>query len=166
MTDNSRRLTCFDDIAARLPSKFAPPGQVKQSQPMTIPPVSTAKINDDNFGLKTDPAKQRAEREAKQRAKDIAQQKAAEQASNKDRYGLKAKAPDKALRRAFKVVSTKTDRYDKLVFTFANGHVWQQTDNRTRRSFTGDVSIEEGLLGSFMLYKKGKKSGIRVKRIK
>lgn len=87
-------------------------------------------------------------------------------ATKEENFGLKEKTPDVRQRIPFTVTKAKTDRYGKLLLTFSNGQKWLQTDTRTRRTFTGPVTIEEGLLGSFMLYKKGSTSGMRVKRIK
>ena len=53
-----------------------------------------------------------------------------------------------------------------VVITLDNGQVWKQIDNsRLRLSNDDDVTIRRAALGSFMLFKSGKKTMMRVKRI-
>jgi hypothetical protein len=54
----------------------------------------------------------------------------------------------------------------KAVITLDNGQVWKQIDSsRLRLSSDDQVTIRRASLGSFMLYKTGSKSLMRVKRI-
>ena len=54
----------------------------------------------------------------------------------------------------------------KVVITLDNGQVWSQVDRSSLRLSTHDkVSIRRASLGSFMLYKAGRKTPMRVKRV-
>ena len=65
-----------------------------------------------------------------------------------------------------RVTEVRTSATGKAVITLDNGQVWKQIDSsRLRLSGDDEVTIRRASLGSFMLYKTGSKSLMRVKRI-
>jgi len=65
-----------------------------------------------------------------------------------------------------RVLEVRKSATGKAIITLDNGQVWKQIDSsRLRLSSDDQVSIRRASLGSFMLYKTGSKSLMRVKRI-
>lgn len=63
------------------------------------------------------------------------------------------------------VVKAKKNRLGKLIITLDNGQVWKQTDGGYLGIKAGDsVTIEKGVMGSFMLQKSSGSKVIRVTR--
>jgi hypothetical protein len=67
---------------------------------------------------------------------------------------------------AARVSEVRKSATGKAIITLDNGQVWKQIDSsRLRLSSDDQVTIRRASLGSFMLYKTGSKSLMRVKRI-
>lgn len=67
---------------------------------------------------------------------------------------------------AARVLEVRKSATGKAIITLDNGQVWKQIDSsRLRLSSDDQVSIRRASLGSFMLYKTGSKSLMRVKHI-
>jgi len=67
---------------------------------------------------------------------------------------------------AARVSEVRQSATGKTIITLDNGQVWKQIDSsRLRLSSDDQVTIRRASLGSFMLYKTGSKSLMRVKRI-
>ena len=65
-----------------------------------------------------------------------------------------------------RVSAVRKSTTGKAIITLDNGQVWKQIDSsRLRLSGDDEVTIRRASLGSFMLYKTGSKSLMRVKRI-
>lgn len=65
-----------------------------------------------------------------------------------------------------RVLEVRKSTTGKAIITLDNGQVWKQIDSsRLRLSGDDQVTIRRASLGSFMLYKTGSKSLMRVKRI-
>jgi hypothetical protein len=65
-----------------------------------------------------------------------------------------------------RVLQVRKSATGKVVITLDNGQVWKQIDSsRLRLSGDDQITIRRASLGSFMLYKTGSKSLMRVKRI-
>ncbi len=64
------------------------------------------------------------------------------------------------------VAKIRASASGKAIITLDNGQVWAQTDNsRLRLSGYDKVTIRRASLGSYLLYKSGSKTSMRVKRI-
>jgi hypothetical protein len=150
LADNNARLMCFDDLSIKVVGTInVDKAHAAKASTVIAPATQLASV----------PVSVAASTKTRQNKRDF-NDKAAED------FGLIKKKQDIDKHYLFTVKKTKTDLYGKLIFTFANGQVWKQRDDRTRMPFTGAVTIKKGMLGSFFLFKKGSKSKIKVKRIK
>jgi len=86
-----------------------------------------------------------------------------------EQFGLEHKVKTETLADTFAGTVTKTTKTarGKLILTFDNGSVWQQTTDTTLKVKEGEtVLIERGLLGAFYLKKEGLNKRMKVKRVK
>ncbi|MCQ8847731.1 hypothetical protein NQT74_03995 [Alteromonas stellipolaris] len=86
-----------------------------------------------------------------------------------EQFGLEHKVKTETLADTFAGTVTKITKTarGKLILTFDNGSVWQQTTDTTLKVKEGEtVLIERGLLGAFYLKKEGLNKRMKVKRVK
>lgn len=86
-----------------------------------------------------------------------------------EQFGLEHKVKTETLADTFAGTVTKITKTarGKLILTFDNGTVWQQTIDTTLKVKEGEtVLIERGVLGAFFLKKEGLNTRMKVKRVK
>ncbi len=148
------RILCLENALRRSsPGISAPTPEPQVQQPPAEEASAVANVDNDIVSPSA---------ETEPRASDIAPQV-------NENFGLKEKRPVEETT-AMRVIVTSVRRSlrNKLIFETKDGHVWQQTDQRTARYEDAPFAAEirPGSLGSFFLKPDSSSVSVRVRRDK
>jgi hypothetical protein len=148
--DSLKRLVCYDNLAKSLKHK-------RSTKPAVAVRVTEPKKH---------PADIVAARPSQ--AKPIVVKQPQKQNTVDDFGGEHLKKPKESIDEVFFTVkSVKKVMHNKLVITFENGQVWNQTDDNYLKVLPGDrVKLSKGMLGVIYLKTEKQNRRIKVKRRK